>query len=86
MNLSFMDFLFYVPFFCTAAGEVAEMYTVCLVNIYRQGLIAFPEPFLKIRCFGSITFSGCSEKSFFALSEKSVSEREARTHNVWYQL
>jgi hypothetical protein len=53
---------------------------------YRQGLIAFPEPFLKIRCFGLIAFSGCSEKSLSALSEKSVSEREARTHNVWYQL
>jgi hypothetical protein len=32
-NLSFMDFLFHVPFFCTAAGAVAEILTVCLVNI-----------------------------------------------------
>jgi hypothetical protein len=28
MNLSFMDFLFYVPFVCTAAGAVADIYTV----------------------------------------------------------
>jgi hypothetical protein len=28
-----MDFLFHVPFFCTAAGAVAEIQTVCLVNI-----------------------------------------------------
>jgi hypothetical protein len=33
-------------------------------------------------CFGSVTFSGCSEKSFSALSEKSVSKREVRTHNA----
>jgi hypothetical protein len=25
MNLSFMDFLFYVPFFCIAAAAVAEI-------------------------------------------------------------
>jgi hypothetical protein len=30
MNLSFMDFLFYVPFFCTAAAAVTE---ICLVNV-----------------------------------------------------
>jgi hypothetical protein len=28
-----MDFLFYVPFFCTAAGAVAEIQTVCLIYI-----------------------------------------------------
>jgi hypothetical protein len=28
-----MDFLFHVPFFCTAAGAVAEIQTVCFVNI-----------------------------------------------------
>jgi hypothetical protein len=28
-----MDFLFYVPFFCTAAGAVAEIHTVLFVNI-----------------------------------------------------
>jgi hypothetical protein len=28
-----MDFLFYVPFFGTAAGAVAEIQTVCFVNI-----------------------------------------------------
>jgi hypothetical protein len=28
-----MDFSFHVPFFCTAAGAVAEIQTVCLVNI-----------------------------------------------------
>jgi hypothetical protein len=28
-----MDFLFHVPFFCTAAGEVAEIQTVFFVNI-----------------------------------------------------
>jgi hypothetical protein len=28
-----MDFLFHVPFFCTAAGTVAEIQTVCYVNI-----------------------------------------------------
>jgi hypothetical protein len=32
MNRSFMDFLFLVPFFCTA-GAVAEIKTVCFVNI-----------------------------------------------------
>jgi hypothetical protein len=33
MNLSFMSFLFHVPLFCTAAGAVAEIQTVCFVNI-----------------------------------------------------
>jgi hypothetical protein len=33
MNLSFMDFLFHVPFFCTAVGAVAEIQTVFFVNI-----------------------------------------------------
>jgi hypothetical protein len=28
-----MDFLFHVPFFCTAAGAVAKIQTVCFVNI-----------------------------------------------------
>jgi hypothetical protein len=28
-----MDFLFHVPFFCTAAGAVAEFQTVSFVNI-----------------------------------------------------
>jgi hypothetical protein len=28
-----MDFLYLVPFFCPAAGEVAEIQTVCFVNI-----------------------------------------------------
>jgi hypothetical protein len=28
-----MDFLFHVPFFCTAAGAVAEIQTVFFVNI-----------------------------------------------------
>jgi hypothetical protein len=28
-----MDFLFHVPFFCTAAGAVADIQTVCFVNI-----------------------------------------------------
>jgi hypothetical protein len=28
-----MDFLFHVPFFCTAAAAVADILTVCLVNI-----------------------------------------------------
>jgi hypothetical protein len=32
-NLSFMDFLFYVPFFCTAAAVVTEILTVCFGNI-----------------------------------------------------
>jgi hypothetical protein len=32
-NLSFMDFLFHVPFFCTAAAAVADILTVCFVNI-----------------------------------------------------
>jgi hypothetical protein len=32
-----MDFLFHVPFVCTAAGTVAEIETVCFVNIeFRQ--------------------------------------------------
>jgi hypothetical protein len=30
MNLSFMDFLFYVPFFCTAAAAVTDILNVCL--------------------------------------------------------
>jgi hypothetical protein len=33
MNLSFIDFLFYVPFFGTAAGAVAEILNICSVNI-----------------------------------------------------
>jgi hypothetical protein len=33
MNLSFMDFLFYVPFFCTAAAALTEILNVCLVNV-----------------------------------------------------
>jgi hypothetical protein len=33
MNLSFMDFLFYVPFFCTASDAVTEILNVCLVNV-----------------------------------------------------
>jgi hypothetical protein len=33
MNLSFMDFLFYVPFFCTAAAVVNEILNVCFENI-----------------------------------------------------
>jgi hypothetical protein len=33
MNRSFMDFLFHVPFFCTAADAVAEIQTVFFVNI-----------------------------------------------------
>jgi hypothetical protein len=33
MNRSFVDFLFHVPFFCTADGVVAEIQTVCFVNI-----------------------------------------------------
>jgi hypothetical protein len=32
-NRSFMDFLFHVPFFCTAAAAVAEILSVCYVNI-----------------------------------------------------
>jgi hypothetical protein len=33
-NLSFMDFLFHVPFFCTATtAAVADILTVCFVNI-----------------------------------------------------
>jgi hypothetical protein len=32
-DLRFMNFLFHVPFFCTAAGAVAEIQTVCFVNI-----------------------------------------------------
>jgi hypothetical protein len=32
MNLSFMDFLFYVPFFCTAAAAVTEF-------SFRQNII-----------------------------------------------
>jgi hypothetical protein len=28
-----MDFLYHVPFFCTAAGAVAEIQTVYFVNI-----------------------------------------------------
>jgi hypothetical protein len=28
-----MNFLFHVPFFCTAAGVVADILTVCYVNI-----------------------------------------------------
>jgi hypothetical protein len=28
-----MDFLFHVPFFCTGAGAVAEIQSVCFVNI-----------------------------------------------------
>jgi hypothetical protein len=28
-----MDFLFHVPFFCTAAAAVADILTVCFVNI-----------------------------------------------------
>jgi hypothetical protein len=28
-----MDFLFHVSFFCTAAGTVAEIQTVCFVNV-----------------------------------------------------
>jgi hypothetical protein len=28
-----MDFLFYVPFFCTAAAAVTEILNVCCVNI-----------------------------------------------------
>jgi hypothetical protein len=36
MNRSFMDFLFHVPFFCTAAaGAVAEIQTVCFVNMQK---------------------------------------------------
>jgi hypothetical protein len=38
-----MDFLFHVPFFCTAAGAVAE--TVCFVNIeFREQQKADFEP------------------------------------------
>jgi hypothetical protein len=34
MNLIFMDFLFHVPFFCTAAAAaVTEILTVLFVNI-----------------------------------------------------
>jgi hypothetical protein len=32
MNLSFMDFLFYLPFFCTAAA-VTEIFKICFVNV-----------------------------------------------------
>jgi hypothetical protein len=28
-----MGFLFHVPFFCTAAGVVADIMTVCFINI-----------------------------------------------------
>jgi hypothetical protein len=28
-----MDFLFYVPFFCTAAAVVTEILNICLVNV-----------------------------------------------------
>jgi hypothetical protein len=28
-----MDFLFYVPFFCTAAAEVTEILNICFVNV-----------------------------------------------------
>jgi hypothetical protein len=30
MNLSFMDFLFYVPFYCTAAAAVTEILNISL--------------------------------------------------------
>jgi hypothetical protein len=33
MNLCFMDFSFYVPFFCTAAAAVTEILNVCFVNV-----------------------------------------------------
>jgi hypothetical protein len=33
MNLSFMDFLFYVPFFCTAAAAVTEILNIYFVNV-----------------------------------------------------
>jgi hypothetical protein len=33
MNRCFMDFLFYVPFFCTAAAEVTEILNICFVNV-----------------------------------------------------
>jgi hypothetical protein len=33
-----MDFLFHVPFFCTAAAAMADILTVSLVNIeFRKG-------------------------------------------------
>jgi hypothetical protein len=32
-NLSFMDFLFHVPFFCPAAAVVTEILNICFVNI-----------------------------------------------------
>jgi hypothetical protein len=28
-----MDFLFYVPFFCTAAAAVTEILNICFVNV-----------------------------------------------------
>jgi hypothetical protein len=44
-NRSLMDFLFYVPFFCTAAGAVTETQTVCFVNIeFRERQKADFEP------------------------------------------
>jgi hypothetical protein len=34
MNLSLMDFLFYLPFFCTAAAAaVTEILNICFVNV-----------------------------------------------------
>jgi hypothetical protein len=35
MNLSLMDFLFYLPFFCTAAAAAAvtEILNICFVNV-----------------------------------------------------
>jgi hypothetical protein len=53
MNLSFMDFLFHVPFFCTAtAAAETDILAVCLVNIeFRESQKADCEPsshFVKI--------------------------------------
>jgi hypothetical protein len=33
MNLSFLDFLFYVPFFCTAAASVTKILNIYFVNV-----------------------------------------------------
>jgi hypothetical protein len=50
-----MDFLFHVPFFCTAGGAVAEIQTVCFVNIeFREGKKLILNQFKKASHFVKI--------------------------------
>jgi hypothetical protein len=61
-----MDFIFHLPYFCTAAAAVAEILTVCFVNIeFRERKKLILNQILLVSCVPKLPESTRRKQTIF---------------------